>query len=64
MEKRTCSIDGCSGLAHARHWCPGHYRRWLRHGDPLGGRKNYALDEGYRVRASAPGFSPVVKARA
>lgn len=47
MEKRTCSIDGCSGLAHARHWCPGHYRRWLRHGDPLGGRKNYALDEGY-----------------
>jgi hypothetical protein len=39
---RPCTISGCSG--NARHkqarkgWCLKHYRRWQRHGDPLGGR--------------------------
>lgn len=32
-----CSIDGCSLAAWARGWCPNHYYRWRKHGDPLGG---------------------------
>lgn len=47
MAKRTCTIDRCPDLAHARGWCRSHYARWLRHDDPQGGRHNHALDEGY-----------------
>ena len=33
----VCSIEGCDTLALAREWCPKHYYRWSRHGDPLRG---------------------------
>lgn len=33
MDKRTCSIDGCSGKHMSRGWCNAHYKRWLRLGD-------------------------------
>jgi hypothetical protein len=42
---RTCSIGTCLDLVHARGWCRRHYARWLRHGDPEGGRYSYRLDE-------------------
>lgn len=35
MPKGTCSI--CGEAVYAREWCLNHYRRWHRHGDPLGG---------------------------
>ena len=38
MAKRTCDIDGCEGQHKARGLCNTHYRRWLAHGDPNGGR--------------------------
>lgn len=38
MTQATCSIPGCSGSARARGWCLAHWKRWQRHGDPLGGR--------------------------
>lgn len=42
MPERTCSIEGCEGIAGrpgtARGWCSKHYNRWQRWGDPLGGR--------------------------
>jgi hypothetical protein len=28
MAKRTCSIEGCESLVHARGWCITHYSRW------------------------------------
>ena len=33
-----CAVQGCLepvGRTGARGWCPRHYQRWLRHGDPL-----------------------------
>ena len=33
--KRICSIDGCGERVEAWGWCPKHYARWRRHGDPL-----------------------------
>jgi hypothetical protein len=30
-----CEIPGCDGRHEARGWCPKHYQRWRRYGDPL-----------------------------
>ena len=30
-----CSIEGCNEVIIARGWCSIHYRRFMRHGDPL-----------------------------
>lgn len=38
MSKSTCTVDGCASLVYRREWCNGHYKRWLRHGDPEAGR--------------------------
>lgn len=35
MAGKKCSIDGCEQFTRMRGWCPKHYMRWLRHGDPL-----------------------------
>jgi hypothetical protein len=35
---RLCSIEGCGKPHEAHGWCGPHYKRWLRHGDPLAGR--------------------------
>lgn len=35
---RLCSVHGCERPAERREWCNSHYRRWLKHGTPLGGR--------------------------
>ena len=34
---KTCNIEDCeNGGKLRRGWCPKHYERWRRHGDPLG----------------------------
>ena len=33
----TCTIHDCPRPPIARGWCDPHYRRWRRHGHPLGG---------------------------
>lgn len=35
MSESTCSIEGCEAPAFCRRWCPTHYQRWKKHGDPL-----------------------------
>lgn len=35
MSERTCSIEGCEKPSRARGWCPTHWKRWKKHGDPL-----------------------------
>lgn len=37
MAQAICSIDGCDKTAAGRGWCPAHWYRWSKHGDPLGG---------------------------
>lgn len=37
-KSRVCSIPDCGKKHLARGWCREHYRRWLEHNDPLGGR--------------------------
>jgi hypothetical protein len=33
----TCKISGCEKRATNKGWCDGHYQRFVKHGDPLGG---------------------------
>jgi len=35
---RICSIEGCAAPHFGKTYCNNHYRRFRRHGDPLGGR--------------------------
>jgi hypothetical protein len=39
--KSSCSIDGCDRTVTGQGLCNMHYRRWRRHGDPLGGQSTY-----------------------
>lgn len=39
-----CAVEGCARAKSRRGWCDAHYRRWLRHGDPLGGGVNRSPD--------------------
>jgi len=39
---KSCSVEGCNAVVIARGWCSAHYRRWKRHGNPVGGK----LDNG------------------
>lgn len=32
-----CSIEECDKAAFSKGWCNAHYKRWRKHGDPLGG---------------------------
>ena len=34
----TCTVEGCERTHHARGWCPPHYKRWAKYGDPCGTR--------------------------
>lgn len=43
-----CKVDGCTRQIIARGWCPLHYSRWRRRGDPGGPELEY-------VRHSSPG---------
>lgn len=54
MSKRICAIDACTEPTTARGWCDRHYRRFLNHGDPLGGQPDsvvrYATNDELRDR--------------
>ena len=43
---RICSIPGCGKLHYAKDLCDPHYKRLLRHGNPLGGK----TDRGAAIR--------------
>lgn len=37
MAGSVCSVSGCDNPSYVRTLCNRHYKRWRRHGDPLGG---------------------------
>lgn len=37
MPMRVCDVDGCERAHFAHGYCGMHSRRFIRHGDPLGG---------------------------
>ena len=37
-KNRLCSIDSCGKKHHSNGYCRNHSRRFLDHGDPLGGK--------------------------
>ena len=41
----TCSIDRCEKPSRTRGLCDMHYKRWRKHGDPLGGNERFATPE-------------------
>lgn len=63
MNQSTCSIDGCEKARTARGWCPMHYQRWRKSGDP--GTAEQVNASAYRGRAcSVPGCDRTTKAKA
>jgi hypothetical protein len=36
-----CSVETCDKPAQTRGWCERHYRRWVRHGDPLVAKRRW-----------------------
>jgi HNH endonuclease len=43
---KICAIPECGGVVFGRVWCSKHYGRWLRHGDPLGGKSHASPGQG------------------
>ena len=52
--KPTCSVADCPSQSRARGWCPKHYERWKRYGDPL--RDLSSPDLPGEVWRQAPGY--------
>ena len=44
---RICSVDGCAQPGKTRGMCTAHYKRYLKHGDALGGRTSPKVAEQY-----------------
>lgn len=57
---RICAVADCDKPVEHRDWCDNHYRRWLGHGGPLGGRRTPSPSpcsvEGCERRAKARGW--------
>lgn len=34
MARKVCTVEGCLSLVQGRGYCPNHYQRWRRNGDP------------------------------
>lgn len=52
-----CAVADCTAPAHSRGWCPAHYHRWERYGDPLAGgppkaRESYIAVDSVRYTTS------------
>lgn len=43
--KSICVVEGCGRRVNGHGYCPTHYTRWKKYGDPLGGFGNHANPE-------------------
>lgn len=58
--QKTCSVSDCPRVSYCKTFCGMHYRRWLRHGDPLITKK---VDK-YTEPCAVDGCTEKVEARA
>jgi hypothetical protein len=51
---QPCSVDDCTGEAHARDLCLRHWKRWRKYGDPNGGyfRRYGTAEEAFIARSN------------
>lgn len=48
-ENTVCSVDGCNTPVRSIGYCNAHYKRQLRWGDPLGGRRARTFAESFEI---------------
>lgn len=48
--RRPCEVEGCSLLSDSMGYCPSHYARFRRHGDPLGGMTRFKFPDSLLAR--------------
>lgn len=59
MPKPTCSIEGCDRpRVSSPGWCNAHYKRWKRHGNPLGKYRMHGLTLAEVFAHHCPGSPP------
>lgn len=49
---KTCALEECDNNSRARGWCPKHYQRWKKYGDPRKVEiiKTFSLEDALAVR--------------
>ncbi len=55
--KKQCAAPGCSRHSYARGFCPMHYGRWKKHGDPMlivQPKKHQTLDDAMKGKFTIP----------
>lgn len=59
MPKSTCCIEGCDRpRVSSPGWCNAHYKRWKRHGNPLGKYRMHGLALAEAFTHHCPGSPP------
>lgn len=50
MAKGTCTVDGCDRETTAKGYCPAHYSRWKRYGEPGEARIRSNGDRSFQIK--------------
>lgn len=59
MQKPTCDIEGCDRpRVSSPGWCNAHYKRWKRHGNPLGKYRMHGRTLAEAFAHHCPGSPP------
>lgn len=54
--RRACSVDGCTNKLRARGYCPTHWLRWRKYGNPLGSATPKSMEDRFWEKVIPTGF--------